>query len=638
MRQFIRILLLLLFSATTYGQEVLIDLHSMPLKKGTIKKSKANTNSKASLSLPFYDDFSNGQSNTDSRNWLSSSVLVNRTYAINPPTIGIATFDAIGSNGKIYSHLTSIPQKADSLTSQPINLAPFTVDADLYLSFQYQPRGFGDEPEKNDSLVVYFFAKNENIWVKAWAASANFENNKVTEVNHLERETKIQSSSSIRSSFFCAMIPIRDSRFLKDTFQFKIVNYASHSPNLQYPSIRGNCDHWNIDLVYLNFNRDVNNLVVEDVAFSKPIKSLLKNYESIPWRHMNSSAKQTELTNPSEFKIQIRNFYPYIVNVTKNYFIKDLSNRVPVPNIVEDALNYSPSETFDITRLYEYNFESNWTDSAKFFFKSYLTTEVGESYLRSNDTTFFTQKFYNYYAYDDGSSEYGYGLWGEGSQNSMIAVKFHSYEIDSLKGVLFYFNEIPDFTRTKFELVVWSDNNGKPGTQLYKNLVYKPLSTYNADTLYKIDAKLKIGGDFWVGTINTTEDFLNIGFDQNNDHHDKIFFNLTGQWQQSSYNGSLMIKPVFGKFTSWQTGVDKPITETKFSIYPNPAKSSILLNIPEGAKPQWVRIVNLSGQIIMSKPYDSNTIDVSALQTGIYLFQLTQNNKTTSTQKLVIIK
>jgi len=168
--------------------------------------------------------------------------------------------------------------------------------------------------------------------------------------------------------------------------------------------------------------------------------------------------------------------------------------------------------------------------------------------------------------------------------------------------------------------------------------VTKPLSAYNLDTLYTFDPKLKLGGDFWVGTINETEDFLTIGFDRNNNHSNKIFYNLTGSWQQTSFAGSLMIKPVFGKLTSWQTGVDKPISETKFSIYPNPAKSFIRLNVPEGAKPEWVRIVNLSGQVIISKPYDSNSIDVSTLQTGIYLFQLTQNNKTTSTQKLVIIR
>ncbi len=643
MRHLLILTIFTFFSVTTFSQEILIDLQSIPVKKSTLTKSKVSVKA-APLSLPFYDDFSNGQSSPSLLNWLPNAVLVNQTYAVNQPTIGVATFDAIGSNGKIYSHLTTILQKADSLTSRPINLSTFVVGDSLYLSFQYQPKGLGEAPDTTDnqhlgcdSLAVEFFSALESKWVRVFSVSAYFKGNKVSEKHHLSNTTIIQKASDISKHFFCAMIPIKEDRFLKDTFQFKIINYASLS-SYPYPSILGNSDHWHIDLVYLNVGRDFDSKVIEDVSFSKPVKSFLKNYESMPWKHFNSQAKLTELTNPLSFKNQIINHYSYTQNVTIDFQIKDLSNQTPLMLFTGGANNYEPLQTFDLLNPFEYSIESNWDDSAKYLLKSQLTTESGENYLRWNDTVSYIQKFYNYYAYDDGSAEFGYGLWGEGSQNSMIAVKYHSYEIDSLKGVLFYFNEIPDFIRTNFELVVWNDNNGKPGTQLYKKTVYKPLYTYNADTLYIIDAKFKIGGDFWVGTINNTEDLLNIGFDKNNDHSNKLFYNRTGTWQQSSENGSLMIKPVFGKFTSWQTGVDKPIAETKFSIYPNPAKSSIRLNIPEGSKPEWVRIINLSGQVMMSRPYDSNSIDISSLQTGIYLFQLTQNNKNKSTQKLVIIR
>ncbi|HCT30133.1 MAG TPA: hypothetical protein DIW31_05250 [Bacteroidales bacterium] len=636
MRYFL-IFTLLLFSATTFGQEVLIDLQSMPVKKNALSKPKVKAHSKASSSLPFYDDFSKGLSYPDPDKWFQSSVLINQTYAINQPTIGVATFDAMNRNGKLHSHLTTTPEIADTLTSKPINLV-YNEDDSLYLSFWYQPKGLGKQPETTDSLVVDFFAKDDNEWVRVWGASPNFKTNKVTEFSYIDSTFKIQSSSSIDSSFFCAMIPIKDARFLKDTFQFRIMNYASFPPNLQYPSLRGNCDHWHIDLVYINVDRDKDDTIIEDVAFTKPTQPFLKNYVSIPWKHMNSQAMQSEFTNPHVFKIQFRNFFTYVQNVTVDFLVKDLSNHIPPSSFTGGAANYDPSQIFNLSNLYDYSIESNWEDSAKYLLKSVLTTESGKDYLRWNDTVSYTQSFYNYYSYDDGSAEFGYGLWGEGSQNGMMAVKYHSYEVDSLKGVLIYFNQIADFTRTNFELVIWSDNNGKPGTQLYKKLVLKPLYAYNTDTLYKIDSKLKIGGDFWVGTINYTEDLLNIGFDMNNNHSNKIFYNLTGEWQQTSYAGSLMIKPVFGKFTSWQTGIDKPTDKTNFSIYPNPAKNSIRLNIPEGVKPEWIRVINLTGQVMISKPYDSNSINIDALQTGIYLFQLTLNNRTTSTQKLVIIK
>lgn len=644
MRQFLILTLLIFISATTFSQEVLIDLQSMPVKNSSITKSKTSVKA-APLSLPFYDDFSGGQASPSLTNWLPSAVLENQTYTINQPTIGVATFDAIGSNGKIYSHLTTSPQKADSLTSRPINLSSLSVGDSLYLSFQYQPKGLGEAPDTTDnqhfgcdSLVVEFFSAIESKWVRVFSASAYFKGKQVVEKHHLSNKIVTQKAPDISTHFFCAMLPIKETRFLSDTFQFKIINYASLAPNTLLPSVRSNCDHWHLDLINLNKKRDITDTIIEDIAFVNPIKSLLKNYESMPWRHMNSTARLNELKSPFQFKTTIRNFFSSNTEFNRKYSITNLSNLIPY-KIIDGDSTINALQTIDFKWNFEFDFDSPWPDSAKFKLEAKLDIfKTMDSHLLYNDQLSYIQKFYNYYAYDDGSAENGYGLFGEGSSGGMIAVKFHSYEVDSLKGILFYFNEIPNFTRTNFNLVIWNDNNGKPGTQLYKELVKKPLNAYNLDTLYTIDSKLKLGGDFWVGTINETEDFLNIGFDRNNDHHDKIFYNLTGSWQQTSFAGSLMIKPVFGKFTSWQTDVDKPVAETKFNLYPNPAKSFIQLNLPEGVKPEWVRIINLSGQIIMSKPYDGNNIDVSTLQTGIYLFQLTQNNKTSSTQKLVIIR
>jgi len=143
MRYFL-IFTLLLFSATTFGQEVLIDLQSMPVKKNALSKPKVKAHSKASSSLPFYDDFSKGLSYPDPDKWFQSSVLINQTYAINQPTIGVATFDAMNRNGKLHSHLTTTPEIADTLTSKPINLV-YNEDDSLYLSFWYQPKGLGKQ-------------------------------------------------------------------------------------------------------------------------------------------------------------------------------------------------------------------------------------------------------------------------------------------------------------------------------------------------------------------------------------------------------------------------------------------------------------------------------------------------------------
>lgn len=627
------------FSGLSYGQEILIDLQSYPVKKIELKKSNVQAKAKSTLSLPFFDDFPRGFSTPDHDKWSDSFVLINQNYSINPPTIGVATFDAINQYGKLYEHLTTSSLPADTLTSQPINLS-FQEKDSLYLSFQYQPKGLGKEPKATDSIVVEFLSKDDNKWILVWAALPHFENNTIVEHHHLEKKVITRKASAMATRFFKVMLPIKDERFRKDGFRFRYINYASLSENTHVPSIRGNGDQWHIDLVYLDTSRYLTDTILNDVAFSKPIKSLLKNYETIPWKHFTSQAKQSELTDPLTFNIQFRNLTPIKWNITKDYLITDLSNLTPPVALTGGADNYDPYQTVDFPNNYEYTFNSNWEDSAKFEMKSYLTTESGDKYLRWNDTTSYTQKFINYYSYDDGTAENGYGLFGEGSQNGMIALKYHSYVSDSLKGVLIYFNQIADFSKEKkwFDLAIWSDKSGKPNEIIYRKTVSKPTYAYNTDTLYKISSKLKLGGDFWIGTINSTTDMLNIGFDMNNNHKDKLYYNLSGSWTNSQFDGSLMMKPVFGKFALGQTAIDKPTTRIDFTIYPNPATNHISLNLPEGEQPERIRIVNLAGRIVLSKNYDNNSIDISNLPTGIYLFQLTLHNQTTTTKKLVIIK
>ncbi|RPH30758.1 MAG: T9SS C-terminal target domain-containing protein [Bacteroidales bacterium] len=625
------------YSARVYGQEVLIDLQSLPIKKVEPKKAKAQSSAKAALALPFFDDFAKKESTPDPENWIDSFVLINQTYANNPPTVGVATFDAINQYGKLYSHLTTNSLPADNLTSQPINLNLPEIDS-IYLSFQYQPKGLGEEPDPADSLMVEFLSTAEGKWIKVWAASAHFTEN-IIEKYYLENKTVNRKARSIDSSFFKVMLPIKEERFRNEGFQFRFVNYASFPTNNQAPSIRGNGDHWHIDLVYLNKDRYLTDTITNDFAFSKPIKSFLKNYESIPWKHFTSEAIQAELPTYPIFKVQYRNLTPVIWNITRRYIVTDLSNLNPPGFYSAGQDNIDPYETVDFDNSYEYTFASSWADSAKFDMNSHLITETAEKFFRWNDTISYTQKFSNYYAYDDGSAEGGHGLYGEGSQGGKVALKYHSYVSDSLKGILIYFNQIFDFNNSgRFNLVVWNDNNGKPGTEIYKKTVSKPTIRYNADTLYKIEAKIKIGGDFWIGTINRSEDMLNIGFDINNNHNDKLYCNITGEWEKTKYKGSLMMKPVFGKFALGQTGIDKPTKLFEFNIFPNPASNRVSIHLPEVEQPHWVRIVNLNGQILLSKPYESESMDVSNLPAGIYLFQLTLRDQTSTTKKLVIIK
>ena len=644
MRKF-GLVLLIFLAGIVYdciGQEHLIDLQTMPNYNVSNKVTKAKSSSKVYLSLPFFDDFSQGNPYPDQENWTDNYVFINQTYAINPPTIGVATFDAIDNKGELYSTLSVTPLTADTLTSRAIDLN-YTEFDDLFLSFQYQPKGLGKEPQPTDSLTLEFYSVDDNKWIGIWGASPNFTSNTISEKDKLNKTTKIQKSTSISENFFKVLLPIVDSRFLKTGFKFRFLNYASLSQNQQIPSIRGNGDQWHIDLVYLDKDRFSADTLLNDITFTKPLKSLLKNYEAIPWTHFNESAKQEELTNPLTIDIKYSNLGSTTWNVTRRYGITDASNLSQPYLFSGGAENIFQLQTVSSSRDFEYTFGSNWIDSARFDIESYLITDndPNTQHLRYNDTIRYTQKFYNYYAYDDGSAENGYGIFGEGSQDGMVAVKFHSYDEDSLKGVMIYFNRTyNNASQQYFKLTVWNDLNGKPGSIVYQKNDIKPIFTsgLNKFTLYSIDDRIKIGGDFWVGWVNTTVDMLNVGFDLNNIHNDKLYYNLNGNWVQSQFEGSLMIRPVFGKLTENPTLVQHPKYNIDFSIYPNPATCTLNFDFPEEYKVELIRIVNLSGQVMISKHPDGTQVDISNIPKGIYLVQAFVNGKISATKKLVVIK
>src|SRR5210317_2395154 len=57
------------------------------------------------LKLPFFEDFTSTVMYPDSSRWLDNDVYVNRSFAIYPPSIGVATFDYLDPNGKPYNSL-----------------------------------------------------------------------------------------------------------------------------------------------------------------------------------------------------------------------------------------------------------------------------------------------------------------------------------------------------------------------------------------------------------------------------------------------------------------------------------------------------------------------------------------------------
>ena len=127
------ILFFILMTTILKSQEVVSNLTSNPL---LLKNEFASSPNKSSLTLPFFDDFSYATSIVDPLLWQQSSIFVNRTYPINPPTICVATFDCLDEFGlAIDFNQTNNSNPSDTLLSQPIDLSTLTS---VYFMFFYQ--------------------------------------------------------------------------------------------------------------------------------------------------------------------------------------------------------------------------------------------------------------------------------------------------------------------------------------------------------------------------------------------------------------------------------------------------------------------------------------------------------------------
>ena len=277
------------------------------------------------------------------------------------------------------------------------------------------------------------------------------------------------------------IIKIDNNRYLQKGFRFRFINYASLSPNLSDPSMIGNCDIWNLDYVLLNKNRNAGDTVFADVAYTLPLRSLLKSHEAMPWKQFLQVYLQEM---GSSFAVHYRNNDTITRNVTRNFEIWDVYKNSLAHSFSAGATNVLPLTSTDYNANLIYTFSSTNPDSALFRIKASLKTDNFDP--KGNDTLIYYQIFKNYFAFDDGTSEGGYGVNGLGSRNAMVAYKFISYMQDTLRAIQICFNDsYLDANKRAFDLIVWDNDNGIPGNIVYtKEEVMVEQGTCNKWFLY----------------------------------------------------------------------------------------------------------------------------------------------------------
>ncbi len=595
------------------AQEVLVPAGMAPSAPESLKSASADV-PRDTLELPFFDDFSRQGDRPHPYFWTDRLVYMNNTYTRDPVTIGVATLDAIDEEGSLNG-TSKLAFESDFLTSQPLNL-DFPGRDDIWLSFFYEPMGLGDVPEDWDSLTVEFLPVDSTVWETIWS-----------------------TAGSAEDTFKQVFIPIQEERFLKKGFRFRFKNFASLPRVAGYDDKNNNADHWNIDYVYLDTARSSNITALNDVSMISSLGSLLKSYQAIPWRHF-PDAYLTELK--ATIDISYRNNDTTVRNVTRILKITDL-HFLETDSTNGGAVNAFPGVLNTFTFPYNFPFIFYDADSAVFEIKSYLVTEDLD--YKWNDTVVRYQKFFNYYAYDDGSAENGYGLRGEGTANASVAYKFKSHKKDTLRAVQMYFNKtLGDATQAYFHLGIWEHDKdlNAPGELIYKMSGVRPeypdglnqFQTFILDTLLIMPEAF-----FYVGWIKTTENILNVGWDVWNNNKHNIFYNLGQEWVNTGFNGSLMIRPLMGKKISWPASRQE-FPEIKLQVYPNPATDWINLEMPMADIPwEWsLDIFNLQGKLVYKGEASEQTHYTGDLPEGLYIIRVSQKGIYRASSKLMIIR
>ena len=688
------------------GQEILTGLqyNEVIKKEAQLQTEYAEraTDEEVILHLPFFDDFKNINGYPDPTLWQDKDVFVNKDFPYFAPNIGAATFDAIDSSGAIYDNALIIPFEADYLTSNIVRLdsvfdpivKPLRPADSLYLSFFYQPQGYGDEPEPGDTLLLEFsyltgdtvfshidsllvfvnyYLENEqdtlrpfdtlyappgcdtNLYVinfqtltwgdwvmmpcdsvfmpeTSWKTQWKSEGMKLSEFQDLYGKDWVQ-----------VMVPVKDSIYFYKDFAFRFRNYASIANDL-IPSFRSNVDQWNVDYVYLNYNRSVADTTYRMLSFSNRAPSFLKNYQVMPYRQYRADAPVN--TMKPALEMYITNLDKVERNTKYKYEVKQ----------VDGTFGYSYNGgSCNLPPFYEFGFQNCNTpcgsahacppvsafnldfsrDTSSYIIKHFISDSSESNVIV--DSAIYHQGFYNYYAYDDGTPEFGYGVEPAGA---FIAYQFTLSVPDTLFGVQMYFNQTKDFANNQFfNINIWRDNNGRPGE------IVAQLQSQQAmwrDGLYEfypymLDEPVVLSGTFYVGMQQFDGGSLNIGFDANNDNRDKIFYKLEQTWYSSNFGGSLLIRPMFGPEMVLSTKDISMRKEDQMMIFPNPARTSFSIGNEKirSDKNAQLSVYNMFGQRIMQQVGNLKNIDISHLSSGMYIIRIISEGKSFNDKLLI---
>ena len=599
------------------------------------KDSNENINTRSrseAIQLPFFDDFTKSDVYTDAVKWQNNNVLVNSGFPVFPTNYNAATFDVLDQAGKVYSHAISSPFIADSLISKPISLKNLTPADSVYLSFYYQPQGNGDAPEESDSLVLMIGCQTDTslVWNHVWSAEG------------MTLDSFLLANDG--KYFKQIMIPVVDEKYFGNEIVILFYNYGSIPPSM-YPNDRSNVDNWNVDFIYLNKKRTFNDITFPLVTFSEKAPSLLKRYQSMPYRQYVSNPTVAVVTDYNMYIANLDSvgastqYTMYVENAVSGWNYDYSSKWCNISPFATNGFQNCDGDnsTQACPRLKNFLFDMNDdVDTATYHITHIISVDESTSNAKG-DTLYGVQSFKNYYAYDDGIPERGYGVVpGE----SCFASQFSISMPDILCGVYLLFNRThKDANYDFFDIVVWNNNNGKPGNEFYRLKNQRPI--WDDEEIYKFayypfDEILKVNGTIYVGIMQHEKESINIGFDTSNDNSQYNFYDVGYGWENSEMQGSLMIRPALGSDMTF-IKEENVIQKTRLGLHPNPSNNVINISELEADLCEEIMIFDMTGRLM--KHFTNNVnLDVSDLPDGLYMMRVVTGEGKRYTEKFMISK
>ncbi|MFA8449995.1 MAG: T9SS type A sorting domain-containing protein [Bacteroidales bacterium] len=657
------------------AQEVLFDLDGNTALKKYLSEHKEKSFRKKAvvepLSLPFRENFRQKGVYPDQSKFIDSNVFVSNTWAYRSPDRGTATFDALDKFGNIYKNASINSFIADYLTSRKINT---TVDVSgektdsLSFFFQYQPQGRGIAPEEKDSLVLQFLAdstivggKSDSTWVTVWRSKGYTLN----EFHKYLKEIKLQKDTNF-GQVRIDLNRLKDegkseSVFFHEKFRFRFFNYASLATPTN-PTLRSNVDQWHIDLIYLDAYGLNRRFGFKELAFSEAPSTFLRDgYQAVPYQQyvngvntFRSKSFENYISNLDT--LEALTHYKYTVrtagksdlyatydgeNANLKPFFEDGFQKEEAhakPDTYPDKNN--PAPPYPTTGISE--------DTVSFFIK-HTVENVGGT-LKSDEVSYH-QYMYNYYAFDKGVPEKGYGIIGVGTA---AAVKFQITKADSLQGAFMLFNRTAGNANEDlfFDLVLWKDNGfgtgPSPRAADQITLIRSQRPKWDSENIYHfVDFQMPKGlyltpGTYYIGWVNQNDGALNVGFDTYINNKERNYVRVNNIWQGSSFEGSVMIRPIVGKKYPI-TGINYPNElANQTLIYPNPVSKMLNIVLPDDLNNRKetlsLRITNVVGQTVLEQRCEDH-IEVSSLEKGMYILTFIDRlNNTSFSKKLMVTK